>query len=214
MNNNRINTEQKIDWPKQSQSVVLSPKAMEVAQKVLGNDFKNPSLIKKKKKKNKNYNNEGWEQVNNMHVACGDLLRSSLTLTPLLHVREVLQCVVNPKLLHRNISAITRDTLTLAKELVSIRKYTDERRKRCNNTGAAMTAAQTAFTHYVNFMERFDSALFPLIEHASEQLQEALIEYEKAAPEEARKLRNNMLQVINSISAIVRDTIGSTEAVA
>ncbi len=214
MNKKRINTENKINWPRAHDVDVnalrLPPQTLSAAKKVLGNDFKNPEIVKKKKKK-KDYNNEGWEQVACMHVACGDLLRSSVTITPLLHVRELLKHVVNPKLLTRNIAAITRDTTTLAKELVSIRKYADDRRANCHNQGDAMSAAQTLFTHYVNFMERFDSALFPLIKHASEQLQEALNEYAKIAPDEARRLTANMTQVINGIGSIVRETIGATE---
>lgn len=206
-------------WPKKEKTLVnqqipvrISPAALAVAHQQIGSGFKAPQP--KAEKKGKHYNNDAWAEVAQMHKACSDLLRTSLTLTPLLKVKVLLGYVANTSLLNRNVCAINRDTLALSNELHANAAYVEKLRNKCKDAGEVLSAAQSAFQHYVNFMERFDSALFPLIEHTSEQLQDALNRLAVVDPEYARELEDNMQKVLRNIGAVVRDTIGSDKQVA
>lgn len=190
----------------------LNPKALESTRAQLGSTYKKPSQKKLKKKAKDQRMYDCWNDVNGMRNACTDLLRTSLAIIPLLREKPLLECVVNKSLLARTISAITRDTETLAKELTVLGNFVDASRAKCRNEGDVLTAAQTAYQHYVNYMERFDSALLPSIEHASEQLTVALIAYAKVQPEAAQKLQYEMNTILTNIGYIVRDTIGATTA--
>lgn len=207
-------------WPKKESNPVnqqipvsISPAALAKAQELTGSGFKAPA-VKKEKRTCKHYNNDGWAEVTQMHSACSDLLRSSLALTPLLKVPELLACIDNKPLLNRLICGITRDTLALSNELKANSAYVEKLRNKCKDVGEVLSSAQSAFQHYVNFMERFDSALFPFIEHASELLQVGLNRLAAVEPEIARQLDDNMRKVLGNIGAIVRDTIGSDKKVA
>lgn len=157
-------------------------------------------------------NNQAWDEVNGIYVACIDLLKTSLALTPLLRERELLVLVKDKPLLTRNIKAITRDTLALNGEVSKI-KATHDGKAGGSKSQEEMMESCMVFSQYVNFMERYDSALMPLIVHASEQLQEALIELDIINPELAKALTVNLHSTLNSIQTIVHEVTGADAAV-
>lgn len=156
--------------------------------------------------------NQAWDEVNGIYVACIDLLKTSLALTPLLRERELLVLVKDKPLLTRNIKAITRDTLALNGEVSKI-KATHDGKAGGSKSQEEMMESCMVFSQYVNFMERYDSALMPLIVHASEQLQEALIELDIINPELAKALTVNLHSTLNSIQTIVHEVTGAAAAV-
>lgn len=153
-------------------------------------------------------NNHAWDEVNGIYVASADLLRTSLALTPLLRQPELLKKVTNVRLLTRNISAITRDTLALSKQLAKIREPHKDKVGGSKSQGEMMESC-AVFSQYVDFIERYDAALMPIVVHASEQLNEALLKLNKDNPELAHALNVNMHQTLNSIRAIVAETTGA-----
>lgn len=155
-------------------------------------------------------NNSAWDEVNGIYQGCLDLLRTSLALTPLLREVELLNLVVDKRLLTRNVSAITRDTQVLAQELTAIRKTHDEKSGGSKDQ-ADMMESCAVFSQYVQFMERYDSALMPLVVHASEQLQEALLILETINPALAQALSNNLQNTLRRIQGIVHDLTGADE---
>lgn len=154
--------------------------------------------------------NCAWDEVNGIYTACMDLLRTSLALTPLLRERALLTLVGNKNLLTRNVKAITRDTQVLAEELSKIRESHLSKAGGSKSQEEMMEACET-FSLYVNFMERYDSALMPLVVHASEQLQEALIALELVDPELAKTLSNDLQKTLGTIRGIVHEVTGADE---
>lgn len=152
--------------------------------------------------------NNAWDEVNGIYVACIDLLRTSLALTPLLKEKALLALVFDKKLLTRNVQAITRDTQALATELAKIRA-THEGKGGGSKSQEEMMESCAVFSQYVNFMERYDSALMPLVVHASEQLQEALIALEVIDPELAQRLSQDLQATLGSIQSIVHEVTGA-----
>lgn len=152
-------------------------------------------------------NNNAWNEVNGIYVACIDLLKTSLALTPLLRERDLLTLVKDKQLLTRNVKAITRDTIALSEEVAKI-KATHNGKDGGSKSQEEMMESCMVFSQYVNFMERYDSALMPLIVHASEQLQEALIALEQVNPELAKSLTVNLHNTLNSIQSIVHEVTG------
>ena len=157
-------------------------------------------------------NNNAWDEVNGIYIACMDLLKTSLALTPLLRERELLILVKDKPLLTRNIKAITRDTQVLAEEVAKI-KATHQNKDGGSKSQEEMMESCMVFSQYVNFMERYDSALMPLIVHASEQLQEALLELEVNNPELAKSLTINLHATLGSIQTIVHSVTGAEDTV-
>ncbi|BAW19230.1 hypothetical protein [Ralstonia phage RP31] len=152
--------------------------------------------------------NKAWDEVNGIYLACVDLLRTSLALVPLLKEQELLSHVRNVNLLARNVSAINRDTLALAKELAKIKEGHKDKEGGSKSQPEMMESC-AIFSDYVNFMERYDSALMPLVVHASEQLQEALIELQHVNPELAAELNQKLQENLNSIRTIVHEVTGA-----
>jgi hypothetical protein len=152
--------------------------------------------------------NNAWDEVNSVYIACIDLLKTSLALTPLLRERSLLTLVGNKKLLTRNIKAITRDTQALAEEMSKIKTAHAEKAGGSKSQEEMMESCMV-FSQYVNFMERYDSALMPLIVHASEQLQEALSELATIDPELAGALTTNLNSTLSSIQTIVHEVTGA-----
>lgn len=151
--------------------------------------------------------NNAWDEVNGIYLASINLLKTSLALTPLLREQELTKLVKNRRLLARNVMAITRDTQKLADEVTKIRA-THKDKDGGSKSQEEMMDSCMVFSQYVNFMERYDSALMPLIVHASEQLQEALIELEVINPELAKRLKQDLQKTLNSIQAIVHTVTG------
>lgn len=164
------------------------------------------------KKAKKQYQvDECWSEVASIKSSCADLLRTSMALLPMLKERELVALVDDRKLLARNVSAITRDTASLSQELQAISNATERTRKTCTNVPMAMAGAQSAFQHYVNFMERYDSALLPILTHTSEQLQNALNLYKEVSPARAFELETELSKTLEFISYVVRDSTGATQ---
>jgi hypothetical protein len=153
-------------------------------------------------------NNNAWDEVNGIYIASTDLLKTSLALTPLLRQPELLAKVKNVRLLTRNIQAITRDTMALATNLAKIRE-THKDKVGGTKTQEEMMESCAVFSQYVDFIERYDAALMPIVVHASEQLNEALLELNKTNPELAHALNTNMHNTLTSIREIVAETTGA-----
>lgn len=151
--------------------------------------------------------NNAWDEVNGIYLACVDLLKTSLMLTPLLKERTLLQHVQVPSLLARNIRAITRDTMQLNQELGKIYAL-HEGKAGGSKTPEEMMISCEVFSQYVHFMERYDSALMPLVVHASEQLQEAMLNLNKVNPELANTLNAQLVQSMSAIRGIVHEVTG------
>lgn len=154
--------------------------------------------------------NNAWDEVNGIYVACLDLLRTSLALSPLLRELALLELVADKKLLTRNVKAITRDTKVLSEQLAKIREVHNDKAGGSKSQEEMMESC-AVFSQYVDFMERYDSALMPLVVHASEQLQEALIALEIVNPELATKLSNDLQKTLSSIQTIVHEVTGAEE---
>lgn len=156
--------------------------------------------------------NKAWDEVNGIYLGCVDLLKTSLALVPLLKEIDLVQLVKNKNLLARNIAAITRDTTVLVKDLNKI-KASHKDKSGGTKTQAEMMDSCAVFTDYVQFMERYDSALMPLVVHASEQLQEALIDLQHSQPELAQTLNTKLQLNLHSIRQIVHEVTGADEIV-
>lgn len=154
--------------------------------------------------------NNAWDEVNGIYVACIDVLRSSLALTPMLREKALLALVKNRHLLHRNILAITRDTAVLSAELAKIHE-THKDKKGGSGNQEDMMASCSIFSNYVNFLERYDSALLPLIVHASEQLQEAQFELELVDKPLADTIAQNLANVLNNLRSKIRQVTGAPD---
>ena len=195
---------------------LLTDAAKEAGKGVIGNNTKGGKKAKKRawQQHADAYfaTNNAWDEVNGIYVACIDLLKTSLALTPLLRERDLLVLVKDKPLLTRNIKAITRDTQLLADEVAKI-KATHAVKDGGSKSQEEMMESCMVFSQYVNFMERYDSALMPLIVHASEQLQEALIELETVNPELAKALTINLHATLNSIQTIVHEVTGADAVV-
>jgi hypothetical protein len=152
--------------------------------------------------------NDAWTEVNGIYFACIDLLRTSLALVPLLKEEELLVHVTNKRLLSRNIHAITNDTKKLVEELGKIRAQHKDKDKGAISQEDLMVSC-AVFSEYVQFMERYDSALMPLVVHASEQLQEGLLKLKDTNPELAAELNHKLLSNLAKIRNIVADTTGA-----
>lgn len=152
--------------------------------------------------------NNAWDEVNGIYIASADLLKTSLALTPLLRQPELLARVKNVRLLTRNIQAITRDTMALAGTLSKIRA-THKDKTGGSKDQIEMMESCAVFSQYVDFIERYDAALMPIVVHASEQLTEALLELNKTNPVLANALNTNMNNTLTSIREIVAETTGA-----
>lgn len=152
--------------------------------------------------------NEAWGEVNGIYASCLDVLRTSVALSPLLREIKLLKKVKNVKLLTRNIKAINTTTATLAETLAKTRALHADKQGGSQDQ-IEMVDACNAFSQYVDFMERYDSALMPLIVHASEQLEEALDLLSVEEPELALSLKNNMTGNLHSIRTIVHELTGA-----
>lgn len=152
--------------------------------------------------------NSAWDEVNGIYHACIDLLRTSLALVPLLREQELLKLVANRSLLSRNIRAITNDTKKLTEELNKIRAQHKDKGTGADSQEDLMLSC-AVFSEYVQFMERYDAALMPLVVHASEQLQQALIALQQTDPELANALNHNLMSNLAKIRNIVADSTGA-----
>lgn len=191
--------------------VVLAPSVMEHVTAKTGFNHRAAKAAKKKAKKQ--YQVDAcWEEVNSISSSCSDLLRTSMALLPLLRERGLMALVTDVKLIQRNVAAITRDTASLSQELRAIGIGVDRNRKTCTNVAMAMAGAQSAFQYYVNFMERFDSSLLPIVSHTSEMLQIALNLYKEVNPVRATELENELTKTLEYISYVVRDSTGAEKA--
>lgn len=152
--------------------------------------------------------NKAWDEVTSIYVASSDLLRTSLALTPLLRQPELLAKVKNVRLLTRNISAITRDTMALAQALGKIFALHKDKSGGSKSQEEMMDSC-AIFSQYVDFIERYDSALMPIVVHASEQLNEALELMRPENPELAHALDVNVSQALTSIRHIIAETTGA-----
>jgi hypothetical protein len=193
------------------QKKLLADAAAEAVKGVVGTNQRGDAGKKRAWKEHAdNYfaNNQAWEEVNGIYMSCLDLLRTATALSPLLREVKLLKHVKNIKLLTRNIKAINRDTAVLADVLAKVRaKYSTK-------TGGTqdqleMLDSCAAFSEYVDFMERYDSALMPLVVHASEQLEEAMNSLAQTDPELAITLKNNLNGTLAAIRSIVHDTTGA-----
>lgn len=192
---------------------LLSDAAMEATKGAIGSEQRGKKGKKRAWQEHAdNYfaNNNAWNEVNDVYQGCLDLLRTSLALTPLLREKALLELVVDKRLLVRNIQAVTRDTQTLSAELSKIRETHSTKSGGSKNQEDMMESC-AVFSQYVNFMERYDSALMPLVIHASEQLQEALILLETVNPELAQMLSINLQNTLSNIQSIVHGLTGAGE---
>lgn len=189
---------------------LLSDAAQEAMKGNIGSNQKGAAKERSWKKHANQYfaDNRAWDEVNDIYVQCTDLMRTSIALTPLLKQKPLLRKVKNVGLLTRNIMAIVRDTQALSSLMIKIHEQHKDKTGGTKNQEEMMKSC-AVFSQYVDFMERYDSALMPLIVHASEQLQEALVTLHKEDPALALELHNNLNQTLNSIRNIVHDTTGA-----
>lgn len=193
--------------------VQLPPSVMEKVSAKTGFNHRAAKATQKKAKKQYQVD-ECWSDVTSLRSSCADLLRTSMALLPLLKERPLMGLVDDLKLLQRNVAAITRDTGSLSQELQAIGIAVDRTRKTCTNVPMAMAGAQSAFQHYINFMERFDSSLLPIVTHTSEQLQNALNRYKEVSPVRAHELETELSKTLEYISYVVRDSTGAQQKAA
>jgi hypothetical protein len=157
-------------------------------------------------------NNKAWDEVTSIRIQCADLLRTAMALTPLLKSHELLYKVANKRLLNRNIQAIIRDTTTLSEVLGKIIKLHSDR------SGGAVDEVDlakscTVYSEYVDFAERYDAALMPIVVHTSEMLQEALWALHKVNPTLANELNTRMMTILKNIQSIIHETTGADSTV-
>jgi hypothetical protein len=155
--------------------------------------------------------NRAWDEVDDIRVMCVSLLHTALALTPLLKSRELTKLVTNVRLLNRNIQAITRDTTELAKVLGKVREIHKDK-KGGSKDQFEMAEACTVFSQYVDFMERYDSALLPIVLHASEQLQEALLKLQDVNPQLAFELNEEYKRISSAIEKMIENIHSNTGA--
>lgn len=155
--------------------------------------------------------NRAWDEVDDIRALCVGLLQTALALTPLLKSRELTSLVTNVRLLNRNIQAVTRDTTELAKVLGKIREIHKDK-KGGSKDPVDMADACSVFSQYVDFMERYDAALLPIVLHASEQLQEALLKLEKINPQLAFELNEEYKRISAAIDKMIEMICSNTGA--
>lgn len=205
-----INKKEEEDAKTAPVRVILDPSVMAHVTAKTGFNHRTKKAEQKKAKKQYQVD-ECWAEVTAIKSSCNDLLRTSMALLPMLKERELVALVDDRKLLTRNVAALTRDTGSLSQELQAIGHATERTRKTCTNVPMAMAGAQSAFQHYINFMERYDSALLPILTHTSEQLQNALNLYKEVSPARAYELETELSKTLEFISYVVRDSTGATQ---
>lgn len=156
--------------------------------------------------------NRAWDEVEGIRLMCLDVLRTAGSFAPLLRNVDLLTHVASKRLLSRNIAAIGRDTQVLAEVVSKVHKL-HMNKKGGTKTQEEMFQSYEVYSQYVDFMERYDAALMPIIVHASEQLQEALLALNKVNPELANQL--NMMQqlMLNKVQSIIHETTGADDVV-
>ena len=156
--------------------------------------------------------NTAWDEVNGIRYHSLDLLRTVSAIPPLLRSKELLACVDNIRLLSRTVAALCRDTQTMATVLEKIYAL------HSTKTGGAvdpqeMMLSCEVYSQYVDFMERYDSAVMPILVHVGEQLQVALIKLDTINPEAAAELNNRLQSTLSNVRTIIHETTGGTDQV-
>lgn len=154
--------------------------------------------------------NKAWDEVNDIYETCVDLLRTNMLIMPMLKERDLILRVKNKGLLTRLVNAITSDTKYL---ITGLGKIKDAHK---NKSGGSvdqddMMNSCKVFTAYVEFMEHYEATLMPLVVHAAELLQEALLILKQEQPEYADGLTKNINNVINNIAGIVHKVTGAPD---
>lgn len=156
--------------------------------------------------------NTAWDEVAGIRYYSLDLLRTVSAIPPLLRSKELLACVDNIRLLSRSVAALCRDTQTMATVLDKIYAL------HSTKTGGAvdqqdMMLSCEVYSQYVDFMERYDSAVMPILVHVGEQLQLALIKLDTISPETAAYLNNQLQATLAGVRSIIHETTGADNQV-
>lgn len=153
--------------------------------------------------------NKAWDEVNVISHDCAQLLRTASLFTPCLRNEKLMGFVENKQLLIRNVNSITRDTMKLMGELEKIRATHKDRTGAARNAGDLMLSC-SAFTDYVNFMDRHQASVMPTCIWISEMIQIAVEKLRVEDPALAQELSLNLIGTMNSVSLAVNGITGGT----
>lgn len=154
--------------------------------------------------------NRAWDEVNDIRYSCLDLLRTVSAITPLLRSEELKVCVENKRLLVRNISALGRDTQVMAKVMANIGALHADKSGGTIDQ-AEMVVSCEVYSQYVDFMERYEAALMPILVHTSEQLQLALVKLDETNPELAAQLNYQLQSHLGNVQRAIHEHTGADE---
>lgn len=153
--------------------------------------------------------NNAWDEVNVISHDCAQLLRTAALFTPALRNERLMSFVENKQLLIRNVNSITRDTVAMMKELEKIRETHKDRTGAAKNAGDLMNSC-SAFTDYVNFMDRHQASVMPTAVWISEIIQIAITKLAAVDPDLAKQLYTDLTGLMGSISASMNEITGGT----
>lgn len=170
-------------------------------------------LSKNKQEKDTYFqDNNAWDEVTVIRQDCLSLLRVIRELSPLLASQALVMEVTNKKLLTRNIQAICRDTETLANVIDKVYQLHKDKTGGTKNQEEMLYSCEV-YSQYVDFMERYEAALLPIIVHASEQLQEALLVLHEKDPVTAQQLNSRLQNTLNAVQHAIHDNTGADDSV-
>lgn len=143
----------------------------------------------RRKQKAQKRNNNGWDEINGIAMACYQMLTIPAELQPLLKERKLLAKLKDLSLARRLIDAIVRDTRTLSTDFARIQKLHQGKQGHITSD-TDLLDSYSIFTDYVNFVELSNSCLVPSLAHLSEMLGEAMTELDKEEPELVKELNS------------------------
>lgn len=146
-----------------------------------------PGKSRRRLEKKERRNNNAWDEVNAIALACSQMIAVSSNLSPMLAERELLLHLDDIPLFNRLIQSIVRDTRKLAGDFQKIYK-SHEGKNGSIVSDEDLVASYSIFTDYVNFTELANSCLVPSLAHASEMLGEALNRLSVVNPELAARI--------------------------
>lgn len=153
--------------------------------------------------------NAAWDEVNVISHDCAQLLRTASLFSPSLRNEVLMSYVENKGLLIRLVNSITRDTMTLLAELNKIRE-THAGREGGAKTAEDLMDSCSAFTDYVNFMDRHQASVIPTSVWISEIIQIAVEKLRAVDPETAAAVYQDLVGRMNEISTAVDGVTGGT----
>lgn len=173
----------------------------------------NGKSIRRQQKAQKR-NNNGWDELNGIALACYRMLTIPSELQPLLRERKLLAKLKDLSLCRRLIDSVVRDTRALSTDFTRINKLHQGKAGHIN-TDEDLITSYSIFTDYVNFTELCNSCLVPTLAHLSEMLGEAMNELAKEDPELVEQLNNASInKQFNLAKNAMNELTGATDTTA